>query len=602
MNRIELKMNHLVKTNNADVFMGKNISYIEQYLCSLGIDKKDLISFIDRPRDEDMDDPTKLLNIDKAVNTTWNELTRGAKAFVIVDSDTDGFTSSSILINYLKRRFANLDIQYALHPGKEHGIILEDIPEDRNIIFVPDAGSNNHEEQKKLIAAGKTVIILDHHEVDNYEDTGAILVNNQFSPDFSNKNMSGAGVVWMFIKRMDDLYYPSQEIYRDYMDLAAVGIIADAMNMSALGNNYIAYHGLRNIKNQFIKEVAIKQAHGIKNPNCLTKIDVAFYIAPIINGVIRSGEMEDKQAAFKAMCTENSDEDIVTVWRKVERHESIYQYAARLAANAKGRQDASKKKAFEWLCGKIKEEGHDKDNLIIATLDEAESKKISPTLTGLIAMELVKEFNRPALVLRKTIYEDKEVYGGSGRNGNFYGLPDLKAFLHEINVYYAEGHANAFGAFLLPEQVDHLREYANTRLNPLAFETVYEVDYIFKDKYDIDYEMLYQMASYDELWGNSIPQPKFGFTIDYGKTDVMIMGKDRSSIKIKCGNIDFVAFKNTELANKVQEITNGTATIVGRPQINEWNGNVNIQIMIDDIDIVPCETLNEKPRSLFDLI
>lgn len=80
------------------------------------------------------------------------------------------------------------------------------------------------------------------------------------------------------------------------------------------------------------------------------------------------------------------------------------------------------------------------------------------------------------------------------------------------------------------------------------------------------------------------------------------MGKDRSSIKIKCGNIDFVAFKNTELANKVQEITNGTATIVGRPQINEWNGNVNVQIMIDDIDIVPCETLNEKPRSLFDLI
>lgn len=603
MNKIELKTNHLIKTNSRiDNYSGTDVSYIVQYLLSLGIDKQDVASFIDRPKDEDMDIPSRLSNMDEAVRIAWSELTHHKKAFVIVDSDTDGYTSSSILINYLKRRFSDIDIQYTLHPGKEHGIYLEDIPEDRELIFVPDAGSNNYDEQEALVKMGKTVIILDHHEVDNYRDTGAILVNNQFSSNFSNKSLSGAGVVFMFIKRMDELYYPSNEIYKDYMDLAAIGIIADAMNMTTLGNNYIAYYGLKNIKSQFIHEVAVKQAHGIKNPKCLTKIDVAFYIAPIINGVIRSGETEDKEAVFRAMCTENCDEDIVTVWRGTERHETIYQYAARLAANAKGRQDAQKKKAFEWLCGKIREKGRDKDNLIIATLDAAESKKVSPTLTGLIAMELVKEFNRPALVLRKTEYEGHEVYGGSGRNGNFYGLPDLKGFLHDVGIYYGEGHANAFGVFLLPEEVDKVRIAANIRLNPLAFETVYEVDYIFKDKYDIDYEMLYQMASYDELWGNSIPQPKFGFTFNYGKTDILIMGKDHSSIKLKCGNIDFVAFKNAALAEKLINTPNGTATVVGRPQLNEWNGNVGVQIMIDDIDIVEREDVDKKPQSLFDLI
>ena len=110
------------------------------------------------------------------------------------------------------------------------------------------------------------------------------------------------------------------------------------------------------------------------------------------------------------------------------------------------------------------------------------------------------------------------------------------------------------------------------------------------------------MASYDELWGNSIPQPKFAFTIDYGKTDIMIMGKDHSSVKIRCGQIDFVSFKNAVLAEKLVEVSNGTATIVGRPQINEWNGNVNVQIMIDDIKIEPREQITEKPHSLFDLI
>lgn len=602
MNKIELKTNHLVKTSNITEFGGKNVSYIEQYLLSLGINKKDLISFIDRPRDSDLDNPRDLLNIEKAVKTAWTMMTNGIKSWVVVDSDTDGYTSASILINYLRRRFPQNEIGYSLHPGKEHGIVIEDIPLDVGLIFVPDAGSNNYEEQKHFCELGKEVIILDHHDVDNYEDTGAILVNNQFSPNFRNKNMSGAGIVLMFIMMMDEMYYPSQEIYKDYFDLAAVGIIADAMNMTALGNNYLAFYGLRNIRNKLIHEIAIKQSRGIKNPNSLTKIDVAFYIAPIINGVIRGGEMEDKMAVFKAMSTEDSTEDIVTTWRGVERHETLYEYAARLAANAKSRQDSQKKKAFEWLCGKIREEGRDKDNLIIVPLNTTESKKVNPNFTGLIAMELVKEFNRPSLVLRETDFEGKHMFGGSGRNGNFYGLPDLKTFLHQAGVYYAEGHANAMGVFLLPEEIDKLKEYANTKLNPLAFETVYEVDYIFKDKFDIDYEMLFQMASYDELWGNSIPQPKFAFTIDYGKTDIMIMGKDHSSVKIRCGQIDFVSFKNAALAEKLVEVSNGTATIVGRPQINEWNGNVNVQIMIDDIKIEPREQITEKPHSLFDLI
>ena len=602
MNKVELKVNHLIKTSNRmQSYDGKEVSYIVQYLESLGIKKEDVISFIDKPRDTDEDNPEQLGNIKRACETAWSKITHGDKVFVVVDSDTDGYTSASILINYLKRVFPSIDIQYKLHPGKEHGIVLKDIPEDRQLIFVPDAGSNNYEEQEELVRQGKTVIILDHHEVDSYRDTGAILVNNQFSPHFENKYMSGAGVVYMFIKMMDQLYFPGTKTYEDYRDLAAIGIIADAMNMTSLGNNYLAYYGLKNIKNQFIKEVAIKQAHGIKNPNILTKIDVAFYIAPIINGVIRGGEPEDKEAVFKAMCTENSSEEVPHTWRGVTTYETIYQNAARLAANAKSRQDAQKKKAFEWLCGKIREEQHDNDNVIIATLNSTESKKINPNFTGLIAMELVKEFNRPALVLRETEYEGQHVFGGSGRNGNFYGLPDLKDFLHKTGVYYAEGHANAFGAFLLPEEIEKLREKANTELNPLAFETVYDVDYIFKDNYDIDYQMLFQMASYDELWGNSIPQPKFAFTINYGKTDILIMGKDRSSIKIKANDIDFVAFKNKALAEQLINTPFGTAKIVGRPQLNEWQGNFKLQIMIDDIEISPREP-EQKQDTLFSLI
>ena len=73
------------------------------------------------------------------------------------------------------------------------------------------------------------------------------------------------------------------------------------------------------------------------------------------------------------------------------------------------------------------------------TLNKEESEKVNPNLTVLIAMELVKEFNRPVLLLRETELDGQKVYGGSGRNGNFYELPDLKAKLKEAGGLYQEG-------------------------------------------------------------------------------------------------------------------------------------------------------------------
>ncbi len=49
MNKIELKINHLVKdSNNVQELHGQNVSYIVQYLSSLGIDKKDINHIFDR--------------------------------------------------------------------------------------------------------------------------------------------------------------------------------------------------------------------------------------------------------------------------------------------------------------------------------------------------------------------------------------------------------------------------------------------------------------------------------------------------------------------------------------------------------------------------
>lgn len=589
MKTIKVKQNCIKKGSS---------SYITDYLGTLGIAAEDVCSFINQPRPEDEDDPFDLENMGYAVAIVDSLCRKAdAKVFVQVDADCDGYTSAAIVINYLKRRFPNLNLVYRLHTGKEHGIILDTIPNDTTLVIIPDAGSNQVDEINALTEKNIAVVVLDHHEVNEANEPivgpHAYVVNNQISPRFKNKFMSGAGIAYMFCKAMDTLFV--NNIAEDYRDLAAIGIIADAMNMTSLGNNFLAYHGLRNIKSKFMREVALKQARGIPNPDCLTKIGVAFYIAPVINGVIRSGDSEDKALVFRALVEENSEEIFMHEWRGKVTPENLYQHAARLALNAKSRQDSGKKKSFEWLCDKIDECGWNNDNIIVVTMDKKESARVNANVTGLIAMELVKYYNRPCLVLRETEYDGQTMYGGSGRNGNFFGLPSLLDFLRESNlVYYAEGHANAHGTFIRPEKVQALRNYANLKINPQIFDdTVFEVDYWFHTGEKIDKEMLFEFASYNDLYGNSIPQPKFAFDINFNNTDVKIMGNNKSSIKITVDGVDFIAFSNAALVASLEQRTFAHAQIVGRPQLNEWMGRVGIQVMIDDIEIT--DVLSKGP-------
>ena len=596
MKKIKLKENHFKKEEFT--------SYIQQYLKTLGINKVE--SFINKPLEEDEEDSFNLTNMRKAVDVTYSQLKDGGKIFVMVDSDTDGYTSSAILINYLKRRFPALKIDWALHKGKEHGIELEAVPSDAKVVFIPDAGSNQFEEQEKLTSLGMKVIVLDHHEVsdiDKIYSSPAIIVNNQISENYNNKALSGAGVVYKFIKSMDEIYFPTDKICREYIDLAAIGIIADVMDMRSLDNNYISYYGLLNIKNKFIKELAFKQSKnmkGIKNPYHLTKNDVSFYIAPIINGVVRSGTEEDKEIVFESMITYEDSNLYSHVYRGTEKQETIWEKAVRLATNAKNRQDAAKKKSFAVLCEKIKKEKLDEHNIIIVALNKEESEKVNPNITGLIAMELVKEFNRPVLLLRETELDGQKVYGGSGRNGNFYELPNLKLMLSEAGGYYEEGHPNAFGVFLLESQISDIVNYFDTKIDKEIFNnTLYEVDYWFHTGETIDIQMLKEIAEYDYLWNSSIPQPKFAFDLNYAAENIQTMGSNNDSLKIYYNGISFIAFKCPELIEALKEQDRGHITIIGSAQINEYNGYRNIQVIIDDIEIFKE---NNNINSILELI
>ena len=594
---------------------------MKNYLQLCGIKESDCDSFIVAPRESDELSPILLKNMHLAAKTVYERLSNeNTVAFVQVDSDMDGWTSACEFIQYVHIRFPKIKLIWRLHTGKQHGVILDTVPSEANLIIIPDAGSNQVEELTTLVNMGKTVVVLDHHQVEDEaasEASGAIIVNNQISPDFPNKSLSGAGVVYKFLQYFDTYYYKS-DLYKQFADIATFGILADAMDMRELDNNFIAYEGLNHINNKLIRAVINRQAGDglyvrIADKESPTKTEAVFYVAPVFNGLIRYGEQEEKEKVFSAFITPDSSEIIETIYRGTKRSESLYDYCARIAVNAKSRQDNAKKKSLAILEEKINEDNHDKDNLVIVTLSGKETDKVSPNITGLAAMDLVKEYNRPVLVLREVEIEQedgtkKTLFSGSGRNGNFNGFDSLLNFLHESElVEFAQGHDGAFGVMIEPDKIDSLREYAETHIDKKLFDNQNTlVDYYFYGLDSIDVNGLVEFAEGQKIYCGTIPSPTFAFEFDIDVNDCSLMGKESSSIKFKNTFNDFIVFKRPDIASLIMDNRGGKihVVMVGKPDISPYG---RLQITASDCEVseIVVDTThvkNNAVKSALDLI
>ena len=133
------------------------------------------------------------------------------------------------------------------------------IPISADYMIVPDAGTNQYDEQRVFAEQGREILIMDHHLYEgHYEHPNVTIVNNQTSPDFPNKSLSGAGVVYKTIQAYSQKYLKN-EFYKNFQDIAAVGIIADMMLVSELDNNFIISNGLKTLVNPFLKALLVQQ-------------------------------------------------------------------------------------------------------------------------------------------------------------------------------------------------------------------------------------------------------------------------------------------------------------------------------------------------------
>ena len=137
-----------------------------------------------------------------------------------------------------------------MHEGKQHGLSPDiAIPAETNFVILADGGTNDTEQCKMLSEKGIDVLILDHHLQDK-ENPYAVIVNNQISKDYPNKELCGAGVVYKFCQYLDT--YLEKDIADDFLDLAAIGMVSDMMDLRDFETHRLVEKGLNNIKNPFV--------------------------------------------------------------------------------------------------------------------------------------------------------------------------------------------------------------------------------------------------------------------------------------------------------------------------------------------------------------
>jgi single-stranded-DNA-specific exonuclease len=567
-------------------------SALEQVLTNRGVSYEDIPHYINTT-DEDINSPLLLgeAQLLIAAKILISCISKQQYVVVVVDADCDGFTSSALLINYLYEAFPAWTqeyIRWIIHEGKQHG--LSDcydyiIEQHFALAIVPDAGSNDYSYHAQLKENNIPVIVLDHHEAE-YASEDAIIINNQLS-DYPNKNLSGVGITYQFCKYIDSLLNKN---YADkFLDLVALGNTADMMSLQSIETKHLINKGFEpeNIHNPFIYNMW--QKNQFKLGEHITSWGAAFYIAPFVNAMVRSGTQEEKELLFESMLSMKAFDMIPSNKRghKLGEEEQRVEQAIRTCTNVKNRQTRAQDAGMEFLENKIAEDNMLEHKVLLFLIEPGQ---IDRNIAGLVANKLMARYQRPCCVLTR-VEEDNEIsYQGSARGCDQVGVTHFKDICAGTGLtLFTAGHQGAFGLGIREQDINDFVAATDEALKDMPSEALYYVDYIYEGN-EVNPQNILDIAEMGGFWGKDLEESLIAIKgLKVTKDMVTLMSPDRTpTLKIVLPNkVSIIKFGSSqEEYNKIATDGYVKIDLVGKCNRNEWNGYVNAQILLEDYEIV----------------
>ena len=549
-------------------------SLIKRLLISRGIKTDEEIKEFLHPLEMQLTSPNAFTDMQKAVDRLSHAIDNQETIIIYGDFDADGVNSTSVLYKTLK--FLNANVHYFI-PDREnegHGfdkkalIKLMTTVKPKVIISV-DCGISDVD-AVKFINSFKMidVIITDHHEAPEELPPAYAIINPKaegaLDENLSAKQieyltyLAGCGVAFKVSQALLTKYGKTEFIY-EILPFVAVGTVADVVPL--LGENrYFVTKGLELIsagKHYGLKRLLESAGYDITNG--VTSENIAFGIAPRINA---SGRLDTVESALKVLISDNPQEIEMAITTLNELN--------------KVRQTLCQE-VFEQADKMVQKEGNKNSAIVLYS----EAWHIG--IIGIVASKLVEKYYKPVFLM--TYVKEKDQFRCSARSIEGVPLYDVINANAELFDGFG-GHKLAAGLSFTgsktPFEVvkralcETVKEYtANKELKPFI-----NIDLLVEPQ-DITVDLVEEISQL-EPFGASNPSPIFEMN-NLKIKQKRQMGNDNSHLRlvVTSGADEFTAiwWKNGNAS-----LSSGDSLdIAFHPQINEFNGNISVQLIIDDV-------------------
>ena len=548
-------------------------SLIKRLLATRGVkNEKDIEDFLN-PLQTKLSDPYVFTDMKKCVERLASAIDNKEKIIIYGDFDADGVTSTSLLYRTLSHLGA--DVNYFI-PDREkegHGLDTKALVKimttvKPKVLITVDCGISNNEAVSFLNSFKIDVIITDHHEAPD-ELPNAYAIINPKAPNALDENLSakeiesltslaGVGVAFKTAQALL-AHYDKSGFVMDILPYAAIGTVADVVPLIG-ENRHIVLKGLDLIsqgRHQGIKRLLESAGYSVSNG--VTAEQIAFGLAPRINA---SGRLDTVEAALKVMLSDNPQEiemGVITLNEFNKIRQNLCQ------------------ETFLQADEMVKREGNRNPAIVLF------NPEWKVGIIGIVASKLVEKYYKPTFLM--TYYEEAKQIRCSARSIEGINLYDAINAIGDILDGYG-GHALAAGLSFSPDKTpfklvkENLNRVIKEMTNGKVLKPFINIDLqVTPDDVTVN---LVEEISRLEPFGHANPNPVFVLkNLKIKQKRLMGDNKDHLRLTVNAGNTEFNCIRWGE--GDISLVAGDSLDIAFHPQKNEYQGNVTVQLIVDDI-------------------
>lgn len=519
----------------------------------------------------DLYSPHLMKDMDRAVSLLKEKIEGRKKIRIVGDYDIDGVCSTYLLYQGIKRCGGAVDYQIPERIRDGYGInetIISRAAEDGiDTIVTCDNGISAAEQICLAKDLGMTVIVTDHHEVPVRDVEGsteqaeclppadAVINPKQKGCSYPFDGICGGVVAYKLVQALYEAFGIPVGEWEEMLEFAAIATVGDVMKLKD-ENRIIVRWGLEQMhRTRSVGLRKLVEACGL-DIHALSAYHIGFVIGPCLNA---SGRLQTAKLALELLlCRDEAQAEEMAVQLKLLNEE---------------RKELTKDGVEQALA--LVEERYAGDDVLVIYLPDCHE-----SLAGIIAGRIRETWHKPSFVLTK----GEDCVKGSGRSIEAYHMYEALCGVQDLLLKFG-GHPMAAGFSLKEEHVEEFRRRLNEQacLKPEDFIPQIWIDVAMPLEYIS--EGLVEELKLLEPFGQGNEKPQFAQK-NLNIRSARVLGKNRNAVKLSLVTeqgmpMDGMLFTEGDRFMEEKGTRRGI-DVVYYPDVNEYNGNRSLQIVIKD--------------------